>query len=74
MLLCVRFGEINGENLVFLGNFAVFSVSNGYTTLFNIFDNILSGKTTFSCFCHLFFLMRYFIKLFTIKVPQTRFW
>ena len=55
MLLRDRFGKIDGENVVMQGNFAVFSVLNGYITLFNIFDNIHSGKTTFSCFCLLFF-------------------
>ena len=55
MLLHVRFGKIDGENVVLLGNVAVFSVSNGHTALFNISDNIHPGKTTFSCFCLLIF-------------------
>ena len=54
MLLRIRFDKIDGENVVLQGNFAAFSVSNGYTTLFNIFDNIHS-ETTFSCFGLLLF-------------------
>ena len=33
MLLRIRFDKIDGENAVLQGNFAAFSVSNGYTTL-----------------------------------------
>ena len=54
MLLRIRLDKIDGENVVLQGNFAAFSVSNGYTTLFNIFDNIHS-ETTFSCFGLLLF-------------------
>ena len=55
MLLHVKFGKIDNKNVVIQANLAVFSMPNGYTTLFNIFNNIDFGKTTFSCFCLLLF-------------------
>ena len=73
MLLRIRFDKIDGENVALQENFTASSVSNGYTNLFDIFHNIHS-ETTFSCFCLLFFLIRYFIKLFSNKFPHSSFW
>ena len=42
MLVRVHFAKINGEKVSGQGNFAIFSVSNGFT-LFKIFDDIHSG-------------------------------
>ena len=54
MLLRIRFDKIDGENVALQENFTASSVSNGYTNLFDIFDNIHS-ETTFSCLSFVFF-------------------
>ena len=61
MLLRIRFDKIDGENVALQENFTASSVSNGYTNLFDIFDNIHS-ETTFSCFYLLFFFNKILYK------------